>query len=349
MGVATAAAVVVAAILGGCDGALNPEGPRAEDLARSWWLMFVMGTIVYVFVLAVLAVALFRRRRSDDDSDPLDGVDRRSGSTMREQGEVGEDEQDAAAPDMTKLLVGGGVILPAVVIVVLVAATVFVGRAAVMERDGELEIEIVGHQFWWSVIYPGSGAVTANEVNIPTGQPVVLKLTSQDVIHSFWVPELAGKTDLVPGRTNELRFEADRPGSYQGVCAEFCGLAHTEMRLRVIAHEPDDFDDWLERQLVDAPFPEDDEALEGMQVFLGSSCVYCHTVRGTNATGTTGPDLTTLASRETIGAGFLEYNLGNLAGWILDPQQLKPGSAMPATALDPDELQALITYLDTLR
>jgi cytochrome c oxidase subunit 2 len=167
-------------------------------------------------------------------------------------------------------------------------------------------------------------------------------------VHNFWVPELQGKFDLIPGRTQATWLQADEPGVFQGMCAEYCGMQHAKMRFVVVALPPDEYAAWAERQRQPAPAPADELALRGQQLFLGSACVYCHAVAGTNATSRFGPDLTHLASRRTLAAGVLENNRGNLAGWILNPQTLKPGNKMPPTALDGEELQALLAYLESL-
>ncbi|HLU83462.1 MAG TPA: c-type cytochrome, partial [Trueperaceae bacterium] len=212
-----------------------------------------------------------------------------------------------------------------------------------------LTIEVIGHQWWWEVRYPESGVVTANEVVIPVGETVRLELSSVDVIHSFWVPVLNGKMDLIPGQTTSLPLEASLAGEYFGFCAEFCGVQHARMNLLVVAQERSDFDAWLATQQLAAPPPNDATTLAGQQVFLGSACVYCHTVRGTNASGKLGPDLTHLASRRLLGAGALPNTRGNLAGWIVNSQTTKPGNRMPPMYLGGSELQSLLAYLETLR
>jgi cytochrome c oxidase subunit II len=209
-------------------------------------------------------------------------------------------------------------------------------------------VEVEAHRYWWRITYPDEGVETANEVVVPTGETVELALTTEDVIHSFWVPQLAGKVDMIPGRTNELVVEADEPGEYQGYCAEYCGLAHSQMRFLVVAMEPEEYAEWVEGHREPAPAPETELARQGQQAFMGSGCVYCHRIDGTNATSDVGPDLTHLASRRTLAAGLVPNNPGHLAAWIVDPQDMKPGNAMPGTMLEPEELQALLVYLETL-
>src|SRR5690606_11816783 len=204
-------------------------------------------------------------------------------------------------------------------------------------------------QFWWAVHYPESGVVTANEIVIPTGRAVRIELTSEDVIHSFWVPVLGGKADLIPGRTNQTYIEADEPGRYRGQCAEFCGVQHANMRVFVEALTPDAFESWLADQAAPAETPADDEAFVlGQQVFLSVGCASCHTVRGQGATGEIGPDLTHVRSRQTLAGGTIENTPGNMAAWILRPQSMKPGAPMPDTQLGADELDALLSFLTEL-
>ena len=191
---------------------------------------------------------------------------------------------------------------------------------------------------------------TANEIHIPAGQTVTLHVTTADVIHSFWVPELHGKIDLIPGQTNTVTIEADKVGTYRGQCAEFCGAQHAHMAFFVIAQSAEDFNAWLKDQSQPSVNPKVGSLeQQGQQAFLGSSCVYCHTIQGTNASGHVGPDLTHLASRKTIGSGILPNNPGNLAGWIINSQTIKPGNHMPPINLNGDQIQALLAYLTTLK
>ena len=211
-------------------------------------------------------------------------------------------------------------------------------------------IEVTGKQWWWQVRYlPGDVSrqfLTANEIHIPVGQPVRLKLIGSDVIHSFWVPQLAGKMDAIPGQTNETWLEADRPGVYRGQCTEYCGLEHARMGLLVVAQSPADFQAWWARQL-EAPSAPQGTALAGQQVFQ-SHCAGCHAVRGTEAEGALGPDLSHLMQRTTIASGALPNDSQTLAHWIADPQSLKPGSLMPAPQLSGQDLANVHAYLQTL-
>lgn len=194
-----------------------------------------------------------------------------------------------------------------------------------------------------------SAVVTANEIHIPVGTPVVLNSTSRDVIHSFWAPNIQGKRDLIPGRLTTIWFQVDREGVFRGQCAEFCGNQHAHMAFLIVAEPPEKFQQWLRSQRRPSVEPTDGIASRGQQVFLSHTCVMCHNIRGTNAGAKNGPDLTHIASRRTLAAGTIPNNRGYLAGWILDPQHIKPGNRMPPNPLRPDELQALLAYIETLQ
>jgi cytochrome c oxidase subunit 2 len=219
-------------------------------------------------------------------------------------------------------------------------------------RD-HLLVKVTGNQWWWKVEYPDSIAeawiTDANEIHVPTGRPVLVELTSNDVIHSLWVASLAGKRDLIPRYKDTVWFQADTPGVYRGQCAEFCGHQHAKMALEVIAHDAGDFERWKQQSRAPAPTPGDTLALRGREVFLSGPCVLCHAIQGTPAGSRVGPDLTHVASRRMLAAGTLPNNVGNLAAWIVDPQRIKPGTTMPANALSPPDLEALLAYLQTLR
>jgi cytochrome c oxidase subunit II len=224
--------------------------------------------------------------------------------------------------------------------------------AALPLKDGVV-IQVTAHQWWWEIVYddnePSRVFRTANEIHVPVGRPVVLKLKSDDVIHSFWVPNLHGKKDLVPGHEWTLTFRADEPGVYRGQCAEFCGHQHAKMAFFVVAQEPAEYEKWAEAQRQPAKEPSNDAQKRGQEVFLSSPCIMCHTIEGTLAQARMAPDLTHLASRSTIAAGALPNTRGNLGGWVLDPHSSKPGVAMPPTALSAADLQALLAYLESLQ
>jgi cytochrome c oxidase subunit 2 len=220
-------------------------------------------------------------------------------------------------------------------------------------KPGDLTIKVDGQQWWWQITYinsdPSRSFNTANEIHIPVGRNVRFQLEAGDVIHSFWVPSLAGKQDLIPGRSNELTIRADRPGVYRGQCAEFCGLQHSHMAVFVIAESPDDYAHWVDAQRQQAADSSDQEVQAGKAVFMSKPCAACHTIRGTTALGTTGPDLTHVGSRQTIAAGLFDTTRGSLAAWIADPQTLKPGNNMPMVPLSSDELRQVSAYLASLK
>jgi cytochrome c oxidase subunit II len=235
----------------------------------------------------------------------------------------------------------------------LLGASVATGRLLSREHEREpLRIEVTGKQFWWQVRYPAEPpsdvVVTANELHVPTGRTIRLELRADDVVHSFWVPQLHGKRDLIPGRLTDLQFRVDRAGTYTGQCAEFCGVQHAHMLIRVVAEDGSAFEDWRRRQRVAARTPETPDQQRGQGVFMTQACVLCHTIRGTDAGGQSGPDLTHLASRRFIAAGALPNTRGHLAGWVLDSQAAKPGNRMPPVAIAGPDLQALLAYLESL-
>ncbi len=315
-------------LLSGCSArasALETRGPAAERIADLWWLFFWLGTLVWLLVTVLLLFALFRRRRE------------------------GADDLPRAVGGNTPVILGG-VALPAVILLVLYASTLAtMGAIPKHAPSQDLAIVVNGRQWWWEVQYPNHGITTANEIHIPAGQSVEVQLTSEDVIHSFWVPQLHGKVDMIPGKTTSIVLQADQPGTYFGECAEFCGVQHAKMQFLVIADPPDRFAAWLEQQQAPAADVTGTTLRQGQQVFLGSACVYCHTVKGTPASGDLGPDLTHLASRQMLAAGTVPNTRGYLAGWIVNPHGIKPGNRMPPTHLGGEELQALLDYLESLK
>jgi cytochrome c oxidase subunit 2 len=296
----------------------------AAEIADLWWLLFGLASVIFIGVMGLLLYALFHPRRQDAELEASPGRDR-------------------------LLVIVGGIVIPLIILLIIFGFTLRTMAAlAATDTSDEVIVEIVGHQWWWEVNYPLQGVTTANEIHIPVGYPIELKVTSADVIHSFWVPELHGKIDLIPGQTNSFWLQADEPGVYYGECAEFCGLQHAKMALVVVAQPEEALVTWLEQQQQPATQVMDSTLVEGQQIFLGSACSQCHTINGTTATGDLGPDLTHLASRLTLAAGTLKNNQGNLAGWIINPQHLKPGNKMPPTNLTGPELQALLAYLESL-
>lgn len=313
---------------------LDPHGPAARSIADLWWILFAVCAAIYVLVVVLLAYALFHRRKNEG---------------RRPHGRVASSVERGA----TRWIVVGGIALPAVVLPVLFIFTLISLADLSAEQPPELGIEIVGHQWWWEVRYPGAvggrTVETANEIHIPVGAPVKLSLLSHDVIHSFWAPALHGKLDLVPGRSNSFWIQADTVGVYRGQCAEYCGVQHARMIFNVVAHPPAEFAAWLAHQRAPAREPHTTIERRGQEVFLESGCAACHAVRGTPALGSAGPDLTHLASRLTLAAGTVPNTKGHLAGWIANPQNIKPGNKMPSVPLSPDAFDALLAYLQILR
>jgi cytochrome c oxidase subunit II len=314
--------------------ALHPQGPGAARLAELWWVMLAFATLTFVIVVGLLFSALLRRRRGTPTTEP----DSHGGDTGR------------------NWVIWGGIVLPLVVIGIVFSYSIYT-LAVVDDQTAEsaFKIEVFGRRWWWEVRYLDHGFSTANEIHIPVGVPVEIQLQSADVIHSFWVPELHGKMDLIPTRINKITIQADHPGIYRGECAEFCGLQHAHMNFMVVAESEADFNAWVSTQKQPAVELTTQAAVQGQQVFLSAGCVYCHTVRGLDdksidrSAVDLGPDLTHLYSRLTIASGSLTQNRGNLAGWISDSQHIKPGNQMPNIYLNSEDLQNLLAYLESLR
>lgn len=300
------------------DAVAGVSGPAAAEIRSLTRVLVVLGTVVFA-VFAVLFVRAMLRRGDADD---------RAGS---------------------KLIFWGGVAMPSVVVAIVLGFTLVSMRNLVVEAgDDAVLIEVTGHQWWWEVHYLDHDIVTANEIHIPVDRPVILRLTSADVVHSFWVPALAGKLDLLPERVNEMVLEASEPDIYRGVCAEFCGLQHTKMAFHVVAMTEPEFLDWVERASLPAAQPTTEAAERGLEVFLDAECQDCHAIEGTPADGDAAPDLTHVASRQSLAAGTLDNTAQNLEVWITRPQELKEGVDMPDIELKADEIEALVAYLETL-
>jgi cytochrome c oxidase subunit 2 len=250
------------------------------------------------------------------------------------------------------LVVVFGIVSPLGVLVSLFGvADVYLIRqtAAPYPRQTAMTIDVIGHQWWWEVRYPGTDAVTANELHIPTGTRVNVVATTADVIHSFWVPQLARKIDQVPGRRNRVLLYASRPGRYRGQCAEFCGFQHANMSLFVIAQPPAAYRAWLRNMSGGAPRPANATAQAGERVFMANQCASCHEIRGTSAKGLVGPDLTHVASRRTLAGAEIRNTPARLRAWIASPQSIKPGSRMPDLGLSATQYDEIATYLEGLR
>ena len=241
-------------------------------------------------------------------------------------------------------------LIPLLIVIFLFILTVrTMMKLDVPSGDRNADIIVTGHQWWWEFQYPKSGVVTANEIHIPINKKILLRVTSADVIHSFWVPALARKIDAIPGRENYIYFEASKPGVYRGYCSEYCGTQHAGMRITAIAHTEEDYEAWVEQQLVVPPAPKQALAAQGAKLFAEKTCYNCHTIAGTGATNNVGPDLTYVATRLTLGAGVLKNSPENLAAWLHNPNDFKPGSHMPNFQLSQDDIKALVAYLEGLK
>jgi cytochrome c oxidase subunit 2 len=320
---------------GGLHDVEAPAGAQAQAIAQLWHVLLPVCTIVFVAVLVAVFVALRRAPRATRETAP--------------------DVSSLSQPEPALArAVWAGVIVCAVLLLGQLAASVFTDRAlARLPLEDALHIRLTGYQWWWEAQYddpaPSRIFTTANELHVPVGRPVIVTLVGADVIHSFWVPSLHGKKDLIPGRPQTISFRADRPGVYRGTCAEYCGYQHAHMVLYVIADTPNDFAYWAARQRAPAAKPASALAQQGAELFLQKSCAMCHAIDGTGAQGRNAPNLTHVASRMTIGAGTLANSVTNRAAWILDPQQFKPGANMPSQNMAPDELAAINAYLGTLQ
>ncbi|HEX6614765.1 MAG TPA: cytochrome c oxidase subunit II [Gemmatimonadales bacterium] len=304
-------------------------GPISDRLATLGWVLIIISLAVVLVVSVLVLVGVLRR--GTHSFAPV----ARTGGGLR-------------------WIVIGGILVPVVILAAVFVFSIATQSAVASPATRpELTVRVTGRQWWWEVQYldqsPGRiVATTANEVHVPVGRPVKLEVVAADVIHSFWVPELAGKTDLIPGQRNVAWIQADHPGVYRGQCAEYCGLQHAKMALLVVAQPPGEFQEWLARQGRPAVPPANADTRAGEAVFTSSACALCHTIRGTTAAGVLGPDLTHLADRRAIAAGTLPNTRGSLAGWIADPQRIKPGNLMPVVPLDGSQLQVLVAYLQSL-
>lgn len=299
---------------------MSPHGPDAGRTATLAWFMFSLAGLITIVVFVLLIVGLFR-----------DGT--RAGRGF----------------NGPRLIIGGGIILPAIVLLTLSGLTVWALRTDPAGASGDVAITVIGHQFWWEVRYSGTPAVTANEIHVPVGTQVRITLESTDVIHSFWVPALAGKVDMIPGHVNHLTIRADTIGTFRGQCAEFCGIQHANMAFLVIAQPTGAYRAWLANQTEPARRPTGAGAVAGSRTFVDQSCSGCHTIRGTDAKGREGPDLTHMASRRSLAAETLPNDAAHLRGWMTSPQQYKPGSLMPDVPITPAQTARILAYLQELK
>ena len=298
-------------------------------------IFLVVCAIMYLAVIAFLILGLVRRRRSDAANT------------------VEEGRHHDSNPRMQAGLIGWTAVVGTGLVALAIASFVADRSMAVAAAHEKLSITVTANQWWWDVQYNAADnskmVRTANEIHLPVGVPVHIYLKSNDVIHSFWVPSLAGKQDLIPGRENDISITPRKVGIYRGQCAEFCGTQHAHMALTVDVEPYDQFVGWWQQQLRPAFAPTSPQALAGYQYVTTHECSLCHTISGTPAASRFGPDLTHVASRRSIAAGTLPMSKGNLYGWVEDPQSVKPGNKMPTVGLEPTELHAVVAYLETLK
>jgi cytochrome c oxidase subunit 2 len=317
--------LLVAGLLAGCaaehaQSALHPASAEAGAISRLWWVMLALYGAVTLVTFGLLGAALLARRSPG-------------------AGPPGGD---------VRFVVVAGVVVPTLILVGVLVYSLQVSRT-LRRPEGAFTVVVTGHQWWWDVRYPAHGLVTANELVLPVGQAVTIELRSADVVHSFWVPNLHGKMDALPGHPNRFWLRASAPGTYRGQCAEFCGVQHALMALDVVAVAPGEFERWVAARRAGPAAPVDDEVRRGRDVFFAAGCDACHAVAGTRAVARIGPDLTFVGARPTLGAGTVANTRGALAGWVSHPQTIKPGNFMPPTYLEPGDLHALVRYLEALR
>jgi cytochrome c oxidase subunit 2 len=302
---------------------LRTRGTEAHRVASLWWLMFGLAAAVYVIVSGFIVFAILRGRRT-------------------------ETGKEGPVSDST-FIWWGGIIVPVGILMVLAWQTVSSTHDLRRPSPNPLRIEVVGKRWWWDVTYPDLGIRTANEIHVPVGQPLDIGLDSDNVIHSFWLPQLAGKEDTIPGQHNTLRFTATQAGTYRGLCAQYCGIQHARMDFLMIVDPPDVFGRWVARNQLVPSAPDGGAAAVGQVVFMREPCAGCHTIRGTQATATIGPDLTNFGSRMWIGSITIPNTPGNLAGWVANSQSVKPGNLMPPISLSPTDLNNVVAYLESLK
>src|SRR4051812_3977301 len=309
---------------------LAPAGIQSSSIHALWLLMLWVTAAVYVITIAFVGMSVVRGLRNELPADAR------------------------AEPPAVTGSVTTAVALTVVILLGLLVSSVWTGRTITsLHASSAVTINVIGHQWWWEIEYedavPSQRMHTANEIHVPLSRPVVLKVTSRDVIHSFWAPNLHGKRDLIPGYTTAIWLQADRPGIFRGQCAEFCGLQHAHMAFDIVAEPEADFDRWLDGMRQPARPPQGEEERRGRDLFMTTRCAGCHTVNGTDAHGLLGPDLTHIGTRSTIGAGTLPNTAEHMTAWVKDPQSSKPGNQMPPNPLSADDIKALVAYMGTLK
>jgi cytochrome c oxidase subunit II len=339
---------------------LHPVSPPAESIRFLFYFVVAVGLVILGVVWGVLFYSLAKFRRSRNESQASAAVGSQTGGSAIVTSEPPQ-VYGSMPIEIAWTVAPGIIVLLLALVIVRTELEVRVKQPTLIEGSHALTATVIGHQWWWEYAIEQNGdqnikVVTANELHVPVSgegtdtapaRPVYLTLKSADVCHSFWVPRLAGKTDLIPGKTNQMWFQTTQPGLYLGQCAEYCGSQHANMLLRVYVDTPEKFAAWLENE--QKPAVNDAANREGQQAFLAQSCVNCHTIRGTTANGKFGPDLTHLAARQTFAAGMIELNRDNLRRWIRDPQQIKESCLMPAFGLSDRNMDLITDYLMTLK
>ncbi len=313
--------------LAGCAEAPSTISAASENAAmitNLFFTLFAIAVVVFVVVEVLLFYSVIRFRRKKADEMP---------------------EQIHGNPKFEI----AWTTIPAVVLAIIFILTWQTLTALAAVPSDAVKVKVTGHQWWWEVEYTDLGVVTANEIHIPVGKATAFTLEAKDVIHSFWVPELGGKMDLIPGHTNRMWIRPTRVGTYHGQCAEFCGTSHANMRMSVVVDSPEQFNAWVAQQKQPATMPTADLAKQGLEQITKAGCIACHTINGTTAQGKVGPNLTHVASRKQIAAGLLDFSVDNVRAWISNPQEVKPGATMPKLPLTKDQLDALVAYLTTLK
>lgn len=324
------ATLAVAAGVSGCgkQSILTTRSKPAHDIALLWWWMLAAATVVFLGAVAMLAIGWWRRGRP---GLPFVG------------------EREDLAQGMVLVF---GIVVPLVALVALfgVSDVYLVTKTAPPDpRTTRMTINVIGHQWWWEVRYDNGRAITANEIHIPVNTRVNVVATTADVIHSFWVPALNRKIDMVPGMRNRVLLYASRPGEYRGQCSQFCGLQHANMSLKVFAQRPAAFREWLSGQERPAATPANGAAAAGRRLFMNAQCASCHTIGGTPAQGTVGPNLTHVGSRTSLASNEIPNTPAWLAAWLRNPQKIKPGTRMPDLGLSSPQISELVAYLRELR
>lgn len=304
---------------------LSPASPQGREVLGLFWVVLGIAGVIFLVVTTLVAIAVIRFR-------------------ARPGGPPASSTEENLPLELVWTLI------PSLILAVLFVLTVRVmHEVAPKPADREVDLEVVAHQWWWELHYPRYGVTSANEFHLPVGKELLLRLESADVIHDFWVPALGKKVDAIPGHPNTLTLTIDHPGVFLGTCDEFCGAEHAWMRIRVIGQRQEDFAAWAKHQASPAVEPSSPEARRGAALFQHRTCSSCHTIAGTPARGRVGPDLTHLASRQTLASGALANQPEDLSRWIANPQAIKPGCHMPDLRLDPSEVKSLTAYLEELQ